>query len=216
MRRSLSASPLVLLVWVALGLITVMNMMDAFEILRFCFRSSVISTRNYCECLSCPPKVFLFPCTIAYIGNDVPAELPGHFQSASLIVHSSDVYNLTADVEWASLVPKGGGWVRLGPNGREFAVSQYHQYRCLDAIREVYVAGRDQTKSKEELAAGFDRADHCFDYLRQMLMCGADIAVEWQVPGTLATTGNGVLHKCRDWTQVRKAVEENYELWGSK
>jgi len=154
---------------------------------------------------------------VAYVGNDVPAELPGDFPPAAMILGYYDYYDLTADVEWASLVPEGGGWVRLGSEGRTFAVSQYHQFLCLDAIRKVYVEARKQFVDGEESAAtDFSRADRCFDYLRQMLMCGGDLSVEWRIPHELATTNEGVLHKCRDWMKVRKAVEENYNLWKGK
>ena len=53
-------------------------------------------------------------------------------------------------------------------------------------------------------------AKHCFDYLRQALICAADSTVE---PGNATTkfvTGSGVVHECRDfdglfeWTEQRR------------
>jgi hypothetical protein len=211
--------PLALFGWSALAVMTVLNIMDVLGQYRTLNKLSTKPIRPYSKSLH--PMFRLRHLTYcvqntAYVDDDVPAELPGHFDNAALFLDSYDQYSLTSDVQWASLIPKGDGWVRLGQEGRKFAVSLYQQFKCLDAIRDVYVGARDQTKSQEEMVAGFDRADPCFDYLRQMLMCGADFAVEWQIPHTLDTTGEGVLHKCRDWTQVRKAVEKNYEFWEGK
>jgi hypothetical protein len=45
--------------------------------------------------------------------------------------------------------------------------------------------------------------NHCFDYLRQGIMCSGDMTLEkaWVVDGevTNAVTGWGVEHECRDW-----------------
>jgi len=44
---------------------------------------------------------------------------------------------------------------------------------------------------------------HCFDYIRQALMCAGDMTVEW--PRTeedgrrFAVDGWGVTHECKDW-----------------
>ena len=69
--------------------------------------------------------------------------------------------------------------------------------------------------------AGPDRGDyhhslshvkHCFNYLRQALMCAADMTFEvLQVAGDDAmpgVNGWGVEHVCRDWNAVWKWTEE--------
>jgi len=65
-----------------------------------------------------------------------------------------------------------------------------------------------------------EHAAHCLSYLRQLLLCHADTALE---PARLADTvsggqtqavyGEGTTHVCRDWSQVRAWAEDNYEEW---
>lgn len=59
---------------------------------------------------------------------------------------------------------------------------------------------------------------HCLTYLRQLVLCSADTTLERafeakNVDGriTRAAYGMDITHQCRDWTQVRKYVEDNYE-----
>lgn len=46
---------------------------------------------------------------------------------------------------------------------------------------------------------------HCMDYLRQTILCNADLTVEWEaltVKERLPTghiDGYGITHQCRDW-----------------
>ena len=48
-----------------------------------------------------------------------------------------------------------------------------------------------------------DHIHHCFDYIRQSLMCAGDMAMEW--PRTepdgrrIAVDGWGVPHECKSW-----------------
>ena len=51
-----------------------------------------------------------------------------------------------------------------------------------------------------------DHVLHCFDYLRQGIMCAADSTLEWprqEVDGRrFAVDGWGVEHQCADWVSV--------------
>jgi hypothetical protein len=48
-----------------------------------------------------------------------------------------------------------------------------------------------------------DHVYHCFDYIRQGLMCNADLTVEWpreeENGERVAVDGWGVEHQCKDW-----------------
>lgn len=50
---------------------------------------------------------------------------------------------------------------------------------------------------------GGEHVGHCFDYLRQGIMCAGDLALEWPrgvgVGGDRAVDGWGVVHECRSW-----------------
>ncbi|KAK8067395.1 hypothetical protein PG997_014142 [Apiospora hydei] len=58
-------------------------------------------------------------------------------------------------------------------------ISVFHEMHCLDSIRHLYYGhtegfAEDPIINKAILAPG--HIDHCFDSLRQTLMCGADIS----------------------------------------
>jgi len=96
-------------------------------------------------------------------------------------------------------------------------VSVFHQLHCLGMIRESYYAslqGRrphihgDEALPDEKLEESqVEHTGHCFDYLRQALMCAADMTLEWAAevpPGGVPFTvdGWGITHQCRNWNQV--------------
>lgn len=128
--------------------------------------------------------------------------------------------------DWSTIIPNHGFVLLDSPseeadeNGRAFyAISMYHQLHCLNGFRRLTVAAKNGTMTQHNV----EHAVHCLSYLRQLLLCQADTALE---PARLATTvsggktqavyGEGTTHRCRDWTQVRSFVENNYELWKDK
>jgi hypothetical protein len=60
---------------------------------------------------------------------------------------------------------------------------------------------------------GEDHLAHCFDYLRQGLMCNADMTVEWPRTETdgrrVAVDGWNIPHECRNWSEVWEYMEVN-------
>lgn len=58
-----------------------------------------------------------------------------------------------------------------------------------------------------------DHIPHCFEYLRQGLMCAADTALERAVveEGNIVrdVDGWGVEHECRDWNAIYEWANEN-------
>lgn len=54
---------------------------------------------------------------------------------------------------------------------------------------------------------------HCFEYLRQGILCSGDVALEGDQTtfpeGFVGSDGWDAKHVCRDWTQVRAFLEEN-------
>ena len=57
---------------------------------------------------------------------------------------------------------------------------------------------------------------HCIDFLRQSLICCADITVERKEENANGVRGFGTEHKCKDWEQLKQwvsklqAVDEPY------
>lgn len=63
--------------------------------------------------------------------------------------------------------------------------------------------------------------DHCSSYLTQLMMCGADTTLEPTKTAINVASGRrvhsvttlNVVHRCKDWTQVREWAEEKYYRW---
>ncbi|KAJ7245285.1 hypothetical protein C8J57DRAFT_1242281 [Mycena rebaudengoi] len=154
----------------------------------------------------------------SYVGTDFPRELSLRVSRAAMWFETPERYALNATDDWASTIPRGHGWVKLGPDHRPFAVTMYHQLHCIDGIRQYLLLSSKGEHSKAKNSK--IHASHCFNYLRQLLLCGADITLEPTALVTLGhgkmgegASGEGVPHTCRDWTQVRSMVEENSSQW---
>ncbi|KAF9218576.1 hypothetical protein BS17DRAFT_525474 [Gyrodon lividus] len=151
----------------------------------------------------------------SYAGSDIPSELPLDLRQVALMFEDVDEYALNASAEWSTLIPPRNGWVHLGPEGRPFAISLYHQLHCLSGIRSAILRAQAQACNATDFTPSFlSHANHCFNYIRQTLLCHADTTLEStqkiiRPNGKLGFVASGVniLHRCRDWTQVRSFVE---------
>lgn len=77
----------------------------------------------------------------AYVGEDFPSQLPFDIKPAAMSIETTHRFGLTANDDWASIFPEAGtGFAFLGPKGRAFAVSMYHQLHCLDSLRVAMVS----------------------------------------------------------------------------
>jgi len=155
----------------------------------------------------------------AYTGKDQPKELPLRVNNVQMTAEWLDnkVYNMFADDDWKSLFPSSSGWVELG--GNFYALSMYHQMHCLDTMRYAYVAARAGALSFPGNGTGVDHhMNHCLTYLREAVLCHADTTLEDTVVITDAfgekdhgATGMGMVHKCKDWVQIRDYLDEHYD-----
>ncbi|KAL7277247.1 hypothetical protein ACG7TL_009100 [Trametes sanguinea] len=157
-----------------------------------------------------------------YVGDDFPAQLPLKLPAVGLVL-SSDAshFSLYADDDWGSLFPLSDGFITLhpsplthapataqssSPDGRTFLISMVHQLHCLDVLRVAFVANR---------TGAAQHAAHCLRYLRQAVLCHADATLEPDEPGVRdgrwehAASGVGAVHRCRDWTALRRYMDEH-------
>lgn len=158
------------------------------------------------------------------------------FSPSTLYVpeNASDFFSPATREAWLGLVPRGLGYVLVkspeeydklphqltGPNyeGRSiFTTSVTHQLHCLYAIIESHAAYEAGVAQKENNAW---HLAHCFDYLRQSIMCCADTALEGDETtfpdGVTGSDGWDAKHVCKDYGQVKKYLEENRagdKLW---
>jgi hypothetical protein len=63
----------------------------------------------------------------------------------------------------------------------------------------------------EPAHAHVTHADHCLNYLRQTILCAADMTLEPELVLGSGHVGQGVgvTHVCRDWTKAYDFVMEN-------
>lgn len=74
---------------------------------------------------------------------------------------------------------------------------------------QTYVYGNRSTiphlGPEDPMPRSVNHMFHCMDYLRQTILCNADLTIEWEaltVKERLPTghiDGYGVTHQCRDW-----------------
>ena len=133
-------------------------------------------------------------------------------------------FSLYADDDWATLFPASDGFTDVTVAFSEsasptpgsararanetatFLVSMVHQLHCLDVFRVGFATNR----------TGYaHHVEHCLRYMRQIVLCNADTTLEPDHPGvkdgklTHAAGGVGSVHRCKDWTAVRRYLEEN-------
>jgi hypothetical protein len=141
-----------------------------------------------------------------YIGDDHPIELPLDLDIVALTFEDSKHYSTSGPTAWSEWdlldsFPEGHGFVRLGPNGRLFGVSMFHQIHCLQMIRLALINGPN------------DHSGHCLNFLRQAILCNSDTTLDpVYISGSMAgSDGLGVTHICRDWSQVYEYIKENQQ-----
>ncbi|KAF3132954.1 hypothetical protein TWF703_007093 [Orbilia oligospora] len=78
-------------------------------------------------------------------------------------------------------------------DGPGYMMTVFHQLHCLSYLVEHYQEGYDGVKLTEEVA---HHTAHCFNYIRQGLMCSADVTLEGK---TDAGPGEGSEHECVDY-----------------
>ncbi|KAI1489094.1 hypothetical protein F5X96DRAFT_642251 [Biscogniauxia mediterranea] len=149
--------------------------------------------------------------------------------------NTSEFYSVETREKWLSLVPKGLGYLEIKepqnydnlPKQLEsfkkkdkFVVtsSMTHQLHCLHSIAEAYAA-LTQTPAKVPRTNGWNLS-HCFDYLRQSIMCCGDVALEGQQTtfpaGFDGSDGWDAKHVCKNYEQVFQYLEDkavNGKVW---
>ncbi|PMD57178.1 uncharacterized protein K444DRAFT_632315 [Hyaloscypha bicolor E] len=136
--------------------------------------------------------------------------------------NTSEFFREEVLTAWNELMPHGIGfqWVNdthryhdlphpiVWPNKTVFTTSMTHQLHCLFAVVETYSGLKSNTALPED---HHWHMIHCFDYMRQAIMCSADMALEG-----LETTfpdhnggsdGWDSKHVCKDYGQVINYLE---------
>ncbi|KAK7683575.1 hypothetical protein QCA50_013413 [Cerrena zonata] len=175
------------------------------------------------QSISNPGQMFLInENDYTWEGDDYPNALPLDLgDPVTLTIEDSRHYALDspdADAEYRSIYPgKHLGFIRLGPKRRFFGLSMYHQIHCLDSLRNA-ILGRHGHGGASHEKRDVEHSHHCLNYLRQTIMCNADMTLEPEIREGSQDVGEGlaVTHVCKDWSKVHAFVEENEKwAWGN-
>lgn len=151
-----------------------------------------------------------------YDRTDATPQFPVSIRDAAMTTLKSPRLGLNSpDEDMHVLLPPGDGFIYLPEHEQHFFVAHYHQLHCLRSFRQYFL-------KKDQLDEGdIGHIDHCMLYLHQSVLCNVDVTLEPATHKQLtpdgritnAVTGMGVTHQCKDWTQVREYMEENYAKW---
>ena len=82
-------------------------------------------------------------------------------------------------------------------------MSVFHQLHCLSYLAAHFQQGYGGVKLEDEIA---HHSAHCFNYLRQGIMCSADTTLEGK---TDAGPGEGSEHVCADYDALLEWANKN-------
>lgn len=123
------------------------------------------------------------------------------------ILQQSTHYGLGTG-DWSTLFPSGQHIVYVDDGegaARPHSVTLFHQLRCLEVLQREYADDARHMPSP--------LANHCFNYLRQLILCQMDVRAEAQF---MTPRREGQETICRDWTAVYQQAEQNYALYSSR
>ncbi|KAF2658525.1 hypothetical protein K491DRAFT_592800 [Lophiostoma macrostomum CBS 122681] len=89
---------------------------------------------------------------------------------------------------------------------RFFTISTAHQLHCLWTIERLFY---DVSPHNNQEPSDMSHMRHCFDYIRQSLMCAADSTLEPVDPVLGGVTGWNVTRRCRSYTDLKKWAEKH-------
>ncbi|KAI0868266.1 hypothetical protein GGS24DRAFT_482894 [Hypoxylon argillaceum] len=119
-------------------------------------------------------------------------------------------HNVFTEDAWDSLVPLGQGTVRLSNNSYQaYTLSVMHQLHCIWSIHQSFYTILHTTPGEAADLHDFPHIRHCFDYIRQGLMCSADTSLEPVDMVLGGVTGWNSTHICRDFSSVAQWAEDH-------
>lgn len=168
------------------------------------------NNKTYSKCISIGSERDTIDAS-GYINDDYPMHLPYQLGDAEITFDCStrfDLNNSMSSEVWTKATDtRSGGFVRLGPDYRVFAVSMYHQLHCMSSFQRA-LSNNPGKPSKLD-----HHIQHCLNYLRQFILCSADDRLEpiVKVP-TLKRQGCAPTFSrtCRNWGELYSFSERNY------
>ncbi|KAK4124114.1 hypothetical protein N657DRAFT_644309 [Parathielavia appendiculata] len=88
-------------------------------------------------------------------------------------------------------------------DGEGYMMTVFHQLHCLSYLAEHFQRGYGRHELTDEVA---HHSSHCFNYLRQGIMCSADTTLEGK---TEAGPGEGSEHECVDYEALLRWANDH-------
>ncbi|KAK6849306.1 hypothetical protein PG995_013139 [Apiospora arundinis] len=142
--------------------------------------------------------------------------------------YTSDEDMTTIRSRWVELLPKGGGNILIkdhksypdltapieDPSGPIYVTTWTHQLHCLFYVMTEYdrIVRHGPNGLEKVIPPGFHSVHtrHCFEILRQSILCHMDMTLEGSMPGSPSgTTGFGHAHVCQNRQEAREWMEAN-------
>ncbi|KAH9484723.1 Oxidase ustYa [Psilocybe cubensis] len=159
----------------------------------------------------------------SYIGADFPFVHPSLPISYASLTYQESIwprFNSTDKNEaafWRTLTdqPKGMGRIHLGEHKRALLFTFYHQFHCIFQLQRAL---QDRT----DAIATLEHVNHCFQYLRQTLLCSASDTLEMGdfMKRNFDTDPIGPESVCINWEIVFGDIDQRWddsrqwlELW---
>ncbi|KAF4628424.1 hypothetical protein G7Y89_g9724 [Cudoniella acicularis] len=138
--------------------------------------------------------------------------------------------SLKNDDPWNNMLPNGRGFVEVPvepvpddtstPEKEVYCISMFHQLHCIAGLKAAFESMSKKSNSRSDLAEPGQNDEHpvehlmhCFDYLRQAVMCHGDMALEPAVQWKKTKTGLAdewnVSHTCRNYQQLYDFAESH-------
>ncbi|KAI0059988.1 hypothetical protein BV25DRAFT_1828408 [Artomyces pyxidatus] len=143
--------------------------------------------------------------------------VPGVDQPVLLQTENSVHYSMPQEFEpeWYQLqTPDNPDGIVHLPDGRRGMVGMLHSLHCLNRVRRSVVVPATDPDPRAHV-------EHCFTYLRSVILCAADTTLEplqdepdgsvgsgWRMDQTV-----GVTYTCRNWSAVYDEVTKNHAAW---
>jgi len=159
-----------------------------------------------------------FPASVRQIGGDFSGAGPQFpvkiqkFDADYKVVppNATDFLSNSTLNQWQSLFPAGEAW-KNDNDEPIFATTMTHQLHCLYMMGMIY-SGLTTNKTDMFTPDYNIHFFHCIDYLRQAVMCSADLALEPHLIADPDDNGPGdgswkAMHVCKDYGQVIKYLD---------
>ncbi|KAF2108392.1 hypothetical protein BDV96DRAFT_692759 [Lophiotrema nucula] len=144
-------------------------------------------------------------------GPDFPTKIVRFAADESFVpTNTSEYFSDGVLAKWNTMMPAGAGWGAV-KGDTFFTTTMTHQLHCVFMMMRIYSNLLENRRAN--LSSDYhSHYLHCVDYLRQGIMCSADLTMEPHGPadaddnGPLDGSWNGH-HVCKDYSHVIPYLE---------